>query len=320
VGLLFFLAIVGSILGSATSAAAQQRRAPPVFSVGLEVVNLTVTVRDEAGNLVTDLEREDFRVLEDDREQQIALFGRAHDPGQDETMALDLGLLMDTSESMIDMLRLSRYAAVRFLDTIPRARDLMTIFFGEEIRISRYNSEQQQGLFARINSLESGGNTALHDAVTVYLSRVEDARGRKVAVLFSDGQDTCSTVSQSELLYLVRSSAVTIYPIAVRSFRPGGPDDLKSMAFLNQLADLSGGQLFSLRSSRDLTEIYRKILAEIESQYVLGFIPDNLGREEDFRELKVELSRSGLKPRHRKGYYTFAEPEPEPEPEPAPEP
>jgi VWFA-related protein len=309
--LLFPLAIVGVILGSATWAGTQETPAPLVFSVGLEVVNLTVTVRDESGSLVTDLEREDFRVLEDGREQEIEIFGRAHDPGQDEAMALDLGLLMDTSESMIDMLRLSRHAAVRFLDTIPRARDLMTIFFGEVIHISRYSSEQQQGLFARINALESGGNTALHDAVTVYLSRVEDARGRKVAVLFSDGQDTCSSVSQSELLYLVRSSAVTIYPIAVRSFRRGSADDLKSLAFLHQLADLSGGQVFSLRSSRDLTEIYRKILAEIESQYVLGFISDSPRQDDELRKLTVELSRPGLKPRHRKGYYTFADVEPE---------
>ncbi len=307
--MLFPLAIVGVILGFATLVEAQEPPAPPVFSVGLEVVNLTVTVRDDDGNLVTDLEADEFRVLEDGREQVIELFGRAHDPGQDDTMALDVGLLMDTSESMVDMLRLSRQAAIRFLDTIPRARDLMTIFFSEEIRISRYNSEQQQGLFSRISELQSEGETALRDAITVYLSRVQDTRGRKVAVLFSDGQDTCSSVSQSELLYLVRASAVTIYPIAVRSFRPGSGDDLKSLAFLNQLADLSGGQLFSLRSSRDLTEIYRKILAEIEGQYVLGFISDNPKRDDKFRKLKVELSRPGLKSRHRKGYYTFTDDE-----------
>ena len=73
----------------------------------------------------------------------------------------------------------------------------------------------------------------------------------------------------------------------------------------------SGGQLFSLRSSRDLTEIYRKILAEIESQYVLGFISDNPSRDDELRKLTVELSRPELRPRHRKGYYTFADVESE---------
>ena len=284
-----------------------QPPSPPVFPVGLEVVNLTVTVRDQAGGLVTDLASEDFEVLEDGRPQTIEIFARAHDPGQDDAMALDLGLLMDTSESMVEMLKLSQQAAVRFLDTIPRARDLITIFFAEEIRISRYSSEHQQGLFARIQELQSGGNTALFDAITVYLSRVQEARGRKILVLLSDGEDTCSSVSQSELLYLVRFSGITIFPIAVRSFRPGSAHDLRSIGFLSQLADLSGGQVFSLRSAVELGSIYQKILDEIEAQYVIGFISDDPARDGKLRKLAVRLRRPGVRVRHRTGYYALSD-------------
>jgi Ca-activated chloride channel family protein len=277
-----------------------------VFAVDVEVVNLTVIVRDAAGALVTDLNREHFKISEKGRPQEIQIFARARDPGQDERLALDLGLMMDTSQSMLEVLKLSRHAAVRFLETIPRARDLLTIFFDEDIRISRYTSERQQGLFARIQALEGGGFTALYDAITVYLSRVEDTRGRKVLVLFSDGEDSASSVRQSEVLFLVRSSSVTIYPIAVTSLH-GTSRGLKSMAFLHQLADLSGGRVYTPTSSRQLRHIYDEILAELEAQYVLGFISDDPTRDGRFRKLKVELSRPKLKVRHRKGYYAPAD-------------
>ena len=123
---------------------------PPIFAADLDVVNVTVTVRDAGGHLIHDLREEDFVVLEDGRPQTVQVFGRAVDPGHDETLALDLGLLMDTSASMLQQLKLSQEAAVRFLESIPRARDLVTIFFDDDIRLSRYNSENQQGLFERI--------------------------------------------------------------------------------------------------------------------------------------------------------------------------
>jgi Ca-activated chloride channel homolog len=290
-------------LGAAAPARAQTPSpAPPVFSAEAEAVNVTITVRDGKGNLVTDLTREDFEVLDEGKPQQIQLFARAFDPGQDETLALDLGMLLDTSESMLKELKLSQEAAVRFLDTVPRARELYTIFFDEEIRLSRYDSENQQGLFDRIHAAKGGGNTALYDAIAVYLSRVQDATGRKVLVIFSDGEDSKSSLSLDEVLRLIRSSSVSIYSIAfMGGFRPGAPNALKSRAFLQQLSDMTGGQVYTPQSSADLAAIYRKILDELEAQYVLGFsaagAPDG-----KFHKLRVNVKRPGLKVRHRPGY------------------
>ncbi|HEX9202429.1 MAG TPA: hypothetical protein VF964_00585, partial [Vicinamibacteria bacterium] len=81
---------------------------------------------------------------------------------------------MDTSESMKAQIRLSQQSAVRFLESIPRARDLLLIFFDQDIRLSRYNDENQQGLFERILGMKGSGNTALYDAISVYLSRIAD--------------------------------------------------------------------------------------------------------------------------------------------------
>jgi hypothetical protein len=145
-----------------------------------------------AGHLVWTSAADDFVVLEDGRPQAIQLFGRAVDPGHDETLALDLGLLMDTSQSMLQELKLSQEAATRFLHAIPRRRELITIFFDQDIRVSRYDSENQQGLFDRIEQAKGGGDTALYDAIAVYLSRVAGGTAARCLVVFTDGDDTTS--------------------------------------------------------------------------------------------------------------------------------
>jgi Ca-activated chloride channel family protein len=275
----------------------------PVFSVGLDVVKVTVSVRDLQGHVISDLGPDDFSVFEDGRPQNLQIFARAAQPGEEDTLSLDLGLLMDTSESMINELRLSRQAAVRFLDAIPRAHDLLTIFFDQDIRISRYDSEHQQGLIERLEEAQGSGYTALYDAISVYLSRIQEGPGRKVLVIFTDGEDTTSQTSLAAVLKLVRSSPVTIYPIGFfSSFAPGTFRAVASRGVLRELAALSGGDLFTPTSARDLPGIYQQILDELGSQYVLGFSSDRSESDGRFRKLRVEVKRPGLKVRHREGY------------------
>jgi len=297
------LALAAGVLVAAP-ALAQEKPSPPVFAAGTDIVNITLTVRDGEGHLVPDLKREDFVVMEDGHPQTIQVFARAVEPGQEETLALDLGLVLDTSESMIKMLRLTQEAAVRFLEAIPRARDLITIFFDEDIRLSRYDSEHQQGLIERIETIKGGGWTALYDAIALYLVRVQDSTGRKVLVLLTDGEDSRSKIMLGELLQAIRSSAVTIYPIGIFGGFPSGSARLReARAFLQQVADISGGQLFAPAASKDLGAVYDKIIDELSTQYVIGFVSDNPRRDGKFRKLKVDVRHPGMKARHRPGYY-----------------
>jgi Ca-activated chloride channel family protein len=293
-----FLA-VSAVLGAAALTRAQQ---PPVFRSGVDVVNVTVAVHDERGRLVTDLAAPDFQLYQDGRRQDIRVFARAFEPGRDELLALDLGLLMDTSGSMVQNLKLSRLAATRFLDAVPRARELITIFFDEDIRVSKYDSENQQGLAERIQDLTGGGSTCLYDAIAVYLSRIQGSSGRKVLVLFTDGEDSRSELTQLDLNKLVRTSPVTIYSIA---FAPDGVASSqrasKARMVLEHLSDLTGGSVFAPVSYKDLPDIYDKIIDELKGQYVLGFVPDKPAGER-YHKLRVEVARPGLKVRHRPGY------------------
>lgn len=269
----------------------------------LDVVNVTVTVRDEDGNLVSDLEAADFVVKEDGREQALQVFAPAADPEEREELVLNLGMLFDTSSSMRDNLELSQRSAIRFLDSIPRARDLILIFFDRDIRISRYSSENQQGIFERILETESEGYTALYDSIAVYVSRIMGTPGRKVLVIFTDGDDTTSSTSPAEVIQLVRSTSVTIYPIAFSSDRRSGRRiEVRARSFLGELAKSSGGKVFRPLAYRELADIYNRILDELNGQYVLGYVSDNPERDGKYRRLEVQLRRDDLRLRHRPGY------------------
>jgi Ca-activated chloride channel homolog len=304
------LSLLLASIGQRVSAA----DAPPVFKSALDLVKVTVTVRDASGALVTDLKPEDFVITEDGVAQSLGLFAHAKDPeggdqAREKALTLDLGLLLDTSSSMAPVLKLSQQAAIRFLDGVPRARDLLTLFFDRDIRISRYDSEHQQGLFERILATRGADRTALYDAVAVYLARAEDSTGRRVAVLFSDGEDTASNVRFAELVDMVRASPVTIYVIG---FQAGSPTNIRTMtasAVLRKLADITGGQAFFPTNYKDLPGIYERILADLGAQYVLGFESSNKLTDGKFRKLRVTVKRPHLRVVHREGYFAPEPPE-----------
>jgi len=295
--------VAGGVVALALAAAPAPAQRAPVFHAGLDLVDVTVSVRDGRGGLVADLGAGDFVVREDGRPQKLELFAPATLPEEREELALNLGMLFDTSESMRKDLRLSQESAIRFLENIPRARDLLLVFFDQDIRISRYSSENQQGIFGRILETRGQGVTALYDAIAVYLSRVAETPGRKVLVVFTDGDDTTSRTSPQDVQALVRSTNVTIYPVAFPgAYRTNSTEALRARAFLHSLAQMSGGRVFQPVASRELAGIYQSILDELGTQYVLGYASDNPKRDGKFRRITVEVSRPGLRVRHRTGY------------------
>lgn len=285
-------------------------RVPLTFATEARTVNLTVTVRGLDGKLLKDLTAQDFSVFEDDKPQEIQYFARVFDPsragdegqeGAPDPTSIDLGMLFDTSTSMAEVLRLSQNAASRFLESIPRAHDLTTVFFDSDIRISRFNGESQQGLFDRLQKATSGGDTLLYDSIAVYLSRMTDDPGRKIMVIFTDGEDSKSLVTMSELKDLVRSSTVTIYPIVFGGKYTNVGAGLQANVLMKDLAELTGGEVFTPKTFKDLAPIYAGLLDELATQYVIGYIPKGEPAPGEHR-LRVDVSRTGARARHRRGY------------------
>jgi VWFA-related protein len=122
-------------------------------------------------------------------------------------------------------------------------------------------------------------------------------------VVFSDGEDTFSRISQAELMRLVHSSAVTIYPIMFtgKSINPDSAGQAK--AFMRELAERTGGRIFAVTQAGDLPDIYRAIVEDLEGQYVLGFVSSDTRQDGAYRKLKVDVKRKDVRLRHREGYY-----------------
>ena len=150
------------------------------------------------------------------------------------------------------------------------------------------------------------GDTAIYDAVGMYLDGAASQDGRKVMLLYTDGGDTTSSLSLRELLDLLKASDVTMYVIGALEHQLPSLKDQQRMVLL-QMAQATGGQAFFPTSVRQLDEVYAKVLAEIRAQYTIGYLSTNARTDGSWRKVDVRLVRKddrGLRVRARKGYFS----------------
>lgn len=271
------------------------------YKTGIDVAGFTVTVVDRAGDTVGGLKAEDFEVREDGVPQAVSYFVAA---SGEEAVPLHIGLLFDTSESMEKDLAFSRNAAIRFLKTFSKAEDFTLVEFADDVRAARFTQAEFPRLVERIRSGKAKGKTSLYDAVSVYLGSAFDQTGKKVLVIFTDGDDTSSSRRWDDVLRLLRASDVTVYPIGFLSFR--GSPRLTLQSRLQEIARLSGGRAVFPSTMKELDPVYAAIAAEIQGQYVLGYVPTNTARDGKWRKVEIKVKRPAsqqLQLRTREGYF-----------------
>jgi Ca-activated chloride channel homolog len=271
------------------------------FRGGVELVNVGVTVTDRKGHLVSTLTRDDFEVLEDGRSQSVRYFAGSAEPAPD----LHLGVVFDVSESMDADIAFTRTAAIRFLNTMREARDITLVDFDTEVRAARFSQAEFPRLVERIRSQRAQGQTALFDAIGVYLDGAAGQDGRKVMLLYTDGSDTSSAMRLTELIDLVKASDVTIYAIGVAdqgAFRSSAEQEM----VLRRITDAAGGRVFLPPSLRQLDSVYEQLAAEIRAQYTLGYVSTNERTDGSWRKVEIRVKRpdaGNLRIRARRGYY-----------------
>ncbi len=287
-------------LAAAPVAAAQPMA---VFSAETSLVNVAVTVEDARGQPIDGLIARDFVLSEDGRKQKIDMCARMGEAGGRAT-SLDVALLVDSSDSMLDTLRRSQEAAVRFLTSLPNAQEIIVVFFDQTQRVEHFDREHPEALFERLKTIPAGGNTALRDAIVFSLRALGTSNGRSALVLLTDGIDTVSTTSPPALDKAVQSTAVTIYPVAYPAAPAGdGPDPREALQEMNRLAQVTGGRLFKLPNEQALPGVLDEIVADLREQYVLGFAPDSTGPPGRLRKISVKVPGHGkIVVRHRVGY------------------
>jgi Ca-activated chloride channel family protein len=271
-----------------------------VFKSTVDLASFGVTVVDKKGALATGLERDDFEIREDGRAQDVTLFARGDQV--ESAPELHLGLLFDTSGSMEENIGFSRSAAIKFLNTLVEAKDVTLVDFDTEIRVVRYGPQDFARLVERIRRRKPDGNTALYDALGVYLDGAAAEDGRRILVLYTDGGDTSSSMSFSEAQTLLRASDITLFAVGFLSHLSQSVQ-MDQRLKIRQLAEVTGGLAFFPTVIKELDATYDKVLAEIRAQYTIGYLSTNTRTDGTWRKVEIRVKRPGLKVRTRQGYF-----------------
>jgi Ca-activated chloride channel family protein len=272
--------------------------------VDVRLVELYVVVTDRDGRPVRGLTRDDFRLLQDGREQAIAGFDDAG------AFPLSLGMAFDSSASMFVKLPDVREAARVLLSSGLSARDrALLVDFDSEPRLVSGMTADRRELSAGLDVLRADGNSDLFEAIVFSLQQLGSASGRKALVVYSDGIGEGEQTSYRQCLREARRANIPVYlivtnPRAARAAEPDSGEGLDGYAErLARLAGATGGRAFFVRPSQDLGEVYTTILRELRSQYLLTYYPRE-ATQEVWRKVDVEVKKRGFLARTLSGYFT----------------
>ena len=275
----------------------------PVFSSGTEIVDLYVTVTDRSGRLVPNLLQDDFEILDEDQVQEIVLF-------ENEVRPITVVVMLDTSASMTPSLDLLMAGAEQFLiRMLPDDRGKVGAF-NDKIQLLPDTGfiGDRDDLIRALDRLQFGNPTRLYDAIAASVDALEDIEGRKVALVFTDGEDTQHEIDWRDALSRARDEEVMIYTIGLESNYFNGVRQVRSRPDrrLKTFAEETGGGYFELRDTDELGPTFTRVAQELHSQYVLGFAPSI--RDGKIHELEVRVKQPDMTARARRTYTAPSDP------------
>ena len=288
-------ATVGVSVLLAAHLSAQQ----PTFRSGTQVVSLFATVLDAENRLVPDLTQDNFEVLDNDKPQQLVVF-------HSENLPITAIVMLDTSGSMTGTIALLKAAAEQFVIRL-LPQDKATVgAFNDKIELNAGFTNNRDKLVSQVKDLDYGNGTRLFDAISESLDALKGVEGRRVILVFTDGDDTSSRIGRGTVLDRARADEVMIYAIGLQSEYFDGAHMVRSKpdSGLRKLADETGGGYFELKKTADLGPTFSRVAQELHSQYVLGFEAKQLDGK--VHKLAVKMKQPGMTARARKSYLAAA--------------
>jgi Ca-activated chloride channel homolog len=272
--------------------------------VDVELALVNVTVTDPYNRLVTGLEADNFRIFEDNVEQEVVNFSS-------EDVPISIGVILDLSGSMSNKAGKAKEAAIQFFKTANPQDEFLLIGFNERVELISPFTNSIEDLQSRLLSVSSKGRTALLDAIYLGLSQMKGAHtGKRALLIISDGGDNSSRYNEADIKRLVREADTQLYSIGIfdpLGYRSRTPEELNGPSLLSELTQLTGGRAFALENFNDLPDIAAKIGMELRNQYILGYRPSNKAHDARWRKVKVKLrTPKGLPPLTayaKTGYY-----------------
>ena len=289
-----YVRVLGTLDDGAVAEDLRYVNAPAYISeVSVDAVELYTTVADK-GRPVAGLQASNFKVFEDGVLQKIESFEYV------KNLPLSLGVMVDTSASMLESLPEAEQAALAFLDYSVGPKDrALTISFDNEPYLLCKLTNRKEKLSRSLTGLRAEGSTALYDAIIYGLYQFTGVKGKKALVLVTDGKDTASKFDYDTLLEYVRKSGIAIYGIGLKI--PTAELEVKHK--LSKLAQATGGQTFFIDSVRNLEAVYRQINEELRSQYLLTYYSTNTANKDKWRNVEVRVEPAKLQARTLSGYY-----------------
>ena len=272
------------------------------FKIQTDLVNFGVVVTDKQGTPITGLTADDFEIKEEGKPQTIKFFASG-DP--ENAPPLHIGFLLDASGSMEDDIKDVRTAAVKFLNTMEDAEDITLVDFDTDIRVAQYEQNNYGQLIQRIRERKTDGYTALYDALGAYLGTTANQNGQKVLIMYTDGGDTRSTLTLSDVLDLLKASDVTVYVVGYLQHTSSSSQTQMRME-LSRYAQMTGGLALFPSSVKEVEKMYDKIQQEIAARYSLGYTSTDTRTDGAWRSVTIRLRRpdlKGAKLRTRDGYF-----------------
>jgi VWFA-related protein len=329
-----FTSYLAALVTAACAANAQQPAAPArepqdqVIKIDVDLVNILFSVKTKKGELIPNLEKNNFTLREDGKEQTISRFSRETD------LPLTLGLLIDISASQERLIDIERDAASQFFSSVIRAKDqAFLISFGKDTQLLQDFTSSPRQLIAGMRDLRGDGGsitmgrspvpvnsgpfpdssnpkgTLLYDAV--YLASTDKLKnevGRKALILITDGEDQGSTYSIRDAIEKAQKSDAIVFSIYYvdkgfysrggLSFGAGGNEGA-----LKKISDETGGHVFTVSGKHPLSEVFKEIQEELRNQYSIGYTPTNSTRDGSFRHIEIKTDNSDYHVQARAGYY-----------------
>jgi Ca-activated chloride channel family protein len=292
-----------AILVFVTSLAALAQDRDSTIKVDVKLVNVFVTVTDDHGSPVAGLNKEDFSLQEDGKDQKIAVFDR------ESALPLSIVLAVDTSLSTRKDLPLELASAKHFAHTILRPVDALALYEFSEVvnEITPFTSDLKR-IDSAVDRIRLGSATALYDALYLGAQALDPRQGRKVMVVITDGGDTVSKVDYKEAVRSAQEAEAIVYSIIVVPVEASAGRDTGGEHALVTLSEETGGKYFYATSVPQLEDAFRKISDELRTQYLLAYYPSQRLADSEFRRLEVKVSgtpaNATYRVRHRSGYYT----------------
>lgn len=279
-----------------------------VVKVSTDLVTIPVSVFDRNGLYIPGLTKENFKIYEDGREQQIAYFGAQDKP-------FTVALLLDCSPSTKYKIEEIRGAARSFIRMLAPNDSVMVMYFQQQLHVATKPTRDREQIERAIEKARYDNGTSVYDAVDVtlrkYFSKLD---GRKAVVLFTDGVDTTSEkASFDTTLNYAEESDALVFPIYYNTFAENQDDPLaigtsredyeRGAKWLDELADVTGGRVFRPEGvPGGLDRAFEGIAEELRRQYNIGYVPDTEGKPGQRKAIRVRVDRPNLIIRARDSY------------------